>query len=250
MKPSTIVLAMLVLTGCAAPAAMDGGSDTHRPDTDGRDVTPPEGGFDAPMPMNDASGESTPPEDTLVDGESRTDTGAMDTAQRDAGFPDGSGRDSAPADTGDTGIADADLRDGTAADTGGGCPALSVTITRPTAGEAIETCTQSGMPVYYDFTATTTGAVTQVTFNWINPDGGVVPPPYVITSGPPFVARRQVGGVPPPGETETTLANAGGRNAIGGTWTVRADALDRCGRTATATTPFTLRLTSRMCPNP
>jgi hypothetical protein len=175
------------------------------------------------------------------------DVGPADAGPMDAGTMDSGIVDARPVDTGgtDTGPADTSVMDAGTSCSG----TLTVTITRPTAGMAIETCTLSGMPVYYDFTATTTGTnVRQVVFNWSNPDGGLVPPPFTITAGPPFVARRLVGGVAPPGMT--TLANAGGRNAIGGTWQVIAQASDACGRTATAMQPFTLQLTSRGCPNP
>lgn len=127
---------------------------------------------------------------------------------------------------------------------------LGVTVAAPTMGQVLETCTASGMPVYFDFTSTVTGGTgVTVVYNWRNPDGLLVAPPVPSTTAPSYTARRQVGGLMTAGGLPP-LAIAGGRNAIGGTWRVEVAATDTCGRTAMASQTFTLGLTSRGCPNP
>lgn len=119
---------------------------------------------------------------------------------------------------------------------------FTVTVTVPTAGQEIETCTRAGMPVYFEFVATAGGAHS-VEFAFRTPEGALAPPALPPDTTPPFSVRRQVGG---PMTDMVALATFGLR----GTWHVEVTARDTCGRTATARQPFTLVYTNRMCPNP
>src|SRR5207253_2438086 len=117
------------------------------------------------------------------------DTGGIDTGGADVFIPQDIpvvGDATRPTDTG--------IADVTTSTDGSSCTgSLTVTATAPASGGAIETCTRGGLQVFYDFTATTTGTgVSSVSFNWRNPDGNLVAPVLVDTSGPPFVAHRQV----------------------------------------------------------
>jgi len=213
----------LTSAGCGSPASTDGG-DALSTDAATIDAAPTDG------VSPDAVGADANPGDVSVGvdtGDAATDVVALDSPGLDTSPP----ADVPLGDTGCTGT-------------------FTATVTAPAAGAMIETCTVSGMGVYYNFTVATAGSpAAMVRFNWRNPDGLLVGAPVPIASGPPFVARRQVGGnmitgMPPP------LASAGGRNAIGGTWRVEAEATDTCGRTAMAMQSFTLILTMRSCPNP
>ena len=132
-------------------------------------------------------------------------------------------------------------------DTGCAGSAPVVSVTAPARDAMIETCTESGARVYYDFraTVTATGAVRQVTAQWRTPDGAIAPPPPPPLTAAPYVWRRQVGGmmvdVPP-------LAILGG--ALRGTWHFDVTATDACGRSTTVAQPFSLIFTTRRCPNP
>jgi hypothetical protein len=216
----TIALTALALAACGGRVETDSGVDAHADDVAQGDTN---------------SGSETGPGDGAAD----------DAAADDAASGGDGGGGTMDGGTGSDG-------GGTAPD-GASCPgSLSVAIAAPTAGQMLETCTQRGMAVYFDFAATASGTgVSDVTFNWRNPDGALVAPPFVIdapTAGR-YVARRQIGGVAAPGDPPP-LPIAGGRNAIGGTWQVIATATDACGRTATAMQSFSLKLTARNCPNP
>ncbi len=132
-------------------------------------------------------------------------------------------------------------------DTGCAGSAPVVSVTAPARDAMIETCTESGARVYYDFraTVTATGAVRQVTAQWRTPDGAIAPPPPPPLTAAPYVWRRQVGGMmvdmPP-------LAILGG--ALRGTWHFDVTATDACGRSTTVAQPFSLIFTTRRCPNP
>lgn len=157
-------------------------------------------------------------------------------------------RDAAPADAPlDAAPADAP-RDAAPADVStcsGAAPAVGVTA--PMASEAIETCTASGMPVFYAFTATVTSSASlrSVTAEWRTPRGDLAPPPPPPQTAAPFVFRRQVGGMM---VDVPSLAVLG--DALRGTWQFEVTAVDVCGRTTTTRQPFTLMFTSRRCPNP
>lgn len=214
----------------ASDASVDSATDRAASDAPASDVAT----GDAPN-ADVASPDVIAPMDVVaVDVVTPTDAG-VDVVRTDAATPpDVITVDVARVDTG--------VVDVPAADTG--CAgAFTVRVTAPTADQAIETCTVSGMPVYFNFTAVPSGPATSVEFAWRTPDGTLAPPPWPAVTAAPYVARRQVGGtmidVPP-------LAVLSRR----GTWQLEVVARDRCGRTAMATQPFTLIYTNRDCPNP
>lgn len=207
------------------------------------DVGSFEAGAEAAAPDAPAAPDGAVADASLADA---TMADAGDSARADAlGAPDTVALDAPP----DTLRAEAGPADAAPADAG--CPGtLAVSVGAPSSGQVLETCTRAGMAVYFDFTATVTGsAAAMVLYNWRNPDGLLVAPPFSETTGPSYAAHRQVGGPTAVG-APTALATAGGRNAIGGTWHVELLATDTCGRSATATMPFALGLTARSCPNP
>lgn len=120
---------------------------------------------------------------------------------------------------------------------------FTVRVTAPTAMQQIETCTVSGTPVYFTFSAEPSGPATSVEFAWRTPEGTLAPPPWPADTAAPFTARRQVGGMMidvPPLAVLSRRAN----------WTLEVTARDSCGRTATTTQPFSLIYTNHGCPNP
>jgi hypothetical protein len=119
-----------------------------------------------------------------------------------------------------------------------------VTVSAPTSGQDIETCSAAGLPVYFDFTASVTAsaAVRSVNARWITPDGLEAPPPASLSAAP-YAFRRQVGG---PSAGTPALSVFGVR----GGWRVEFTATDACGRSTTASQTFTLIYTPRRCPNP
>lgn len=120
---------------------------------------------------------------------------------------------------------------------------FTVRVTAPTAMQQIETCTVSGAPVYFTFSAEPSGPATSVEFAWRTPEGTLAPPPWPADTAAPFTARRQVGGMMidvPPLAVLSRRAN----------WTLEVTARDSCGRTATTTQPFSLIYTNHGCPNP
>ncbi len=159
---------------------------------------------------------------------------AMDVAPRDAPLSD-----LGPNDAG----ADA-ARDSAAVDVACAGPAPAVSVTSPTAAQAIETCSVSESPVYFDFVAavTASASVVSVGARWITPDGAEAPPPATRFAAP-YAFRRQVGG---PSSAVPPLSVFGLR----GTWRVEFTALDACGRRSTASQSFSLIYTPRRCPNP
>ena len=233
------VLTMLAMAGCGGPRTADGGGGDA---TDARTLETSNG--DGTV-MTDA----TPPPDGVVDHD--TPVVGMDTPIVDMDTPV-VGMDTPPGmDTPVVGMdsppSDAPRDTAPPIDVPSTCSGtLAVTITAPASGAVIETCVQAGNTErFYDFTATTTGgSVLSVTFQWYL-NGGEILPPFVITSGPSYVAHRAVGGMAGPGEPQP-LGRASG--AIGAGWMVRATARDACGRTATAMTQFALRYTARNCP--
>jgi hypothetical protein len=122
--------------------------------------------------------------------------------------------------------------------------APSVTVTAPTSGQEIETCTAAGLPVYFDFTASVTSSapVRSVGAHWFTPEGLEAPPPASLSAAP-YVFRRQVGG---PSSGTPPLSVFGVR----GGWRVEFTATDACGRSTTASQTFSLIYTTRRCPNP
>ena len=129
-------------------------------------------------------------------------------------------------------------------DTGAPCT-VAARVVSPAPNEVIETCTESGTPVYYAFTAEVTGDVARVDFAWRTPRGDLAPPPPPALTAAPFSMRRQVGGmmtdVPPLGVFP---------DALRGTWRFEVTVTDRCGRSAVTAQPFSLTFTTRRCPNP
>lgn len=169
-----------------------------------------------------------------------TDATTADVPRVDVGVVDAPRPDVATVDVPRTDAGAVDVV--TPPDTG--CAgAFTVRVTAPTAMQSIETCTVSGMPVFFTFTAEPSSAATSVEFAWRTPEGTLAPPAWPAITAAPFAARRQVGGmmvdVPP-------LAVLSRRT----NWTVEVTARDRCGRTAMTTQPFTLIYTNRGCPNP
>jgi len=193
------------------------------------------------------------------------DAGAMDVPRADSGALDvpvardvvdaGDSRTTIDAPTvSDVPPADV-LRDVPLADVPRDAPAADVssctgaapvvTVSAPTSGQEIETCSTSGVPVYFDFTASVTAsaAVRSVAARWINPDGLEAPPPASLSAAP-YVFRRQVGG---PSSSGTPALSVFG---IRGGWRLEFTATDACGRSTTASQPFSLIYTTRRCPNP
>lgn len=224
-------------------------ADVVAPDVAAPDVVAPtDAGADAPAvdvvaPM-DVIAADVPRVDVITPADA-----GVDVPRTDVVTPVDTGVDAprtdvvTPVDTGvdvprtDTGVVDVP-----AVDTG--CTgAFTVRVTAPTANQEIETCTVSGAPVYFNFTAEPSSPATSVEFAWRTPDGALAPPPWPAITAAPYVARRQVGGmmidVPP-------LAVLSRR----GTWQLEVVARDRCGRTAMTSQPFTLIYTNRDCPNP
>lgn len=215
--------------------------------------------------VTDAPATDSPVVDTLV-----VDTLVVDTPRVDAPAVDAPSVDAPPVDVPrvdapavdvpatdaprvDAPVVDAPLVDAPRADVApvdvvtppdSGCAgAFTVRVTAPTAMQQIETCTVSGAPVYFNFTAEPSGPATSVEFAWRTPEGTLAPPPWPADTAAPFTARRQVGGmmvdVPP-------LAVLSRRTD----WTLEVTARDSCGRTATTTQPFSLIYTNHGCPNP
>lgn len=119
-----------------------------------------------------------------------------------------------------------------------------LTVGAPTSGQEIETCTEGGLPVFFNFTASVTASspVRSVGARWLTPDGLEAPPPASLSAAP-YVFRRQVGG---PSAGAPALSVFG----IRGNWRVEFTAVDACGRSTTASQTFSLIFTSRRCPNP
>lgn len=182
-------------------------------------------------PATDATRDATMVSDTA----SGTDAvAATDAAPRDAPVSDLGPRD-----------AGAEVpRDSAMVDVACAGPAPSVSVTAPVAAQAIETCSASGSPVYFDFVAAVTASapVVSVAARWITPDGAEAPPPATRFAAP-YVFRRQVGG---PFADTPPLSVFGLR----GTWRVEFTALDVCGRRSVASQSFSLIYTPRRCPNP
>ncbi|MDO9020988.1 MAG: hypothetical protein Q8S73_09805 [Deltaproteobacteria bacterium] len=120
----------------------------------------------------------------------------------------------------------------------------SLTVSTPTPDQAIETCSESGQAVFFDFVAAVSSpvGVRSVSARWLTPDGLEAPPPTTLTAAP-YRFRRQVGG---PSAGAPALSVFG----IRGTWRVEYSAIDGCGRRAVTTQPFSLIFTTRRCPNP
>ena len=120
----------------------------------------------------------------------------------------------------------------------------SLTVTTPTADQAIETCTESGQAVFFDFVAAVSSpaGVRSVSARWLTPEGLEAPPLATLTAAP-YRFRRQVGG-------PSTGAPALSVFGLRGTWRVEYSAIDGCGRRAVTTQPFSLTFTTRRCPNP
>lgn len=133
----------------------------------------------------------------------------------------------------------------TAADASCAGSAPVITVASPTSGQVIETCSESEMPVYFDFVAAVSPAtpVVSVGARWITPDGPEAPPPATLSAGP-YSFRRQVGG--PTSSGAPALSVFG----IRGAWRVELTAVDACGRRTTVSQPFSLTFTTRRCPNP
>lgn len=232
-------------------------------------------GVDSATPILDASGEDQ--------GVLLRDVGALEVGTTDVGQPDARPSDASALDAGraDAPAADvpADARDATASDDGRalvdagtsdasvadvrtadvasdvprdapivdvGCtgPGPLVTVVAPTNGEAIETCSAAGAPVYFDFAAGVSGSapVLALSARWITPDNVEAPPPAMRPAAP-YVFRRQVGG---PSAGAPALSVFGLR----GVWRVEFTAVDSCGRRTTTSQSFSLVFTPRRCPNP
>lgn len=237
------------------PGSVDG-TATDRPTVDTS--------WDGASPV-DATADA--PQDALsLDAVSLADAGTRDALTIDLGVADAPrdsaaadlgtvdvGRDSAPGDLGvtdvprdvanDLGAADIP-HDGTVPDRPCTSAAPSVSVTAPASAEAIETCTTSGVPVYFDFVASVTAAVPVVSVDarWVTPDGAEAPPPATLHAAP-YVFRRQVGG---PSSGAPALSVFG----IRGDWRVEFSVLDACGRRASASRTFSLTYATRRCPNP
>lgn len=207
-------------------------SDTGAPLDAGRDLGPDlavDTRPDTAAPMDTAAPPDTAaPRDTAAPPDTATPpdtTPPSDTAVRDSGAPD-----TAPVDTGTGGCT-------------GGAPV--VTVTAPAASAVLETCSESGRAVFFEFTATASGGspIRAVQFNWRTPDGALAPPPPPPMTAPPYRFLRQLGGAM--GDM-VPLAVLGLR----GTWGFEVTATDSCGRTTRTSQPFTLIYTTRRCPNP
>jgi hypothetical protein len=221
-------------------------TDATAPDASvSTDATAPDASVSTDATAPDAS---VSPDATAPDASVSPDATAPDASvSPDATAPDASVSPDAVVRP-DAALVDRAVVDATTPpDTGCAGSAPVVSVTAPARDAMIETCTESGARVYYDFraTVTATGAVRQVTAQWRTPDGAIAPPPPPPLTAAPYVWRRQVGGmmvdVPP-------LAILGG--ALRGTWHFDVTATDACGRSTTVAQPFSLIFTTRRCPNP
>ncbi len=221
----------------------DAGEDARPPDVPPTDRPTDAAASDRPtvdVPALDVARDAPTTDatrDATVASDAASDTAAVsptDAAPRDAPAADLGPRD-AGADV---------LRDAAAVDVACAGPAPTVSVTAPVAAQAIETCSASESPVYFDFVAAVTASapVVSVVARWMTPDGAEAPPPATRFDAP-YVFRRQVGG---PFTGAPPLSVFGLR----GTWRVDFTALDACGRRSTASQSFSLIYTPRRCPNP
>lgn len=203
------------------------------------------------LPPTDASSTDVPRIDALVADAPRVDAPPVDGVGVDVTSSDAARTDAA------TPVVDAGLRDATADGGGADVPrdggasdapctgaAPTVTVTAPSAGQVIETCTASDSPVSFDFVAAVaaSASVASVDARWITPDGAEAPPPATLRAAP-YAFRRQVGG---PSSGVPALSVFG----IRGDWRVEFTAIDACGRRAVASQTFSLTYNPRRCPNP
>lgn len=228
----------------------DGGPDSGQPDvaTDGNatdttpDVATPDATPDAIVA--DVTSDTTPRDGSSPDVAADASVDSAPDVARDVAA-DSTPTD-APRDVASTDVAT------DAPPTDSGCPGAApvVTVTAPTADEMIETCTVSGVPLYYDFRAnvTTSASVRSVTAEWRLPSGSLAPPSPPPLSAPPYTWRRQVGGAMTAGGIPPLSILDG---AMRGTWHFEVTATDSCGRSTMVSQPFTLLYTMiRRCPNP
>lgn len=227
-----------------APVSSDAASPEDAADTGGRSdvaVAPPDSGIDAGDRGDARVGDDVPRSDAaLVD--APNDRPAVDAPPADAG----AAADAATTDAGPDASRDVPAAaDAPAADASCAGSAPAVAVSSPTNGQVIETCSESEMPVHFDFVATVSASarVVSVGARWITPDGAEAPPPATLTAAP-YSFRRQVGG------PSSSGAPALGVFGVRGGWRVEFSALDACGRRTTVSQPFSLTFTSRRCPNP
>lgn len=125
-----------------------------------------------------------------------------------------------------------------------GC-AVTARVVAPSADEVIETCSESGAAVFFDFRVEAAGAVARIAPRWRTPRGDLAPSPDLARAESPWIFRRQVGGA-----SSGFPALGVFPDALRGTWRFEAVVSDRCGGERVVSQTFQLTFTNRRCPNP
>lgn len=224
-----------VLTDAGAPGVDRPADDAGRPDVPAVDAVDADVAALDARPLDAPSAPDVPADRPALD--VPADRGALDVATDRAAVD-------APADRPAVDVGTDVPRDVPPPDAGCVGAGPSLTVTTPTPDQVIETCTESGQAVFFDFTVAVSSpaGVRSVSARWLTPEGLEAPPSATLPAAP-YRFRRQVGG-------PSTGAPALSVFGIRGTWRVEYSALDGCGRRAVTTQPFSLIFTSRRCPNP
>ncbi len=230
-----------VLTDAGAPGVDRPADDAGRPDVPAVDATVADVASLDARPLDVPSAVDVPADRPAVDVPSVVDVPADRPA---VDVPADRVTVDAPADRPAVDVGADVPRDVPPPDAGCVGAGPSLTVTTPTPDQVIETCTESGQAVFFDFVAAVSSpaGVRSVSARWLTPDGLEAPPPATLTAAP-YRFRRQVGG-------PSTGAPALSVFGLRGTWRVEYAAIDGCGRRAVITQPFSLVFTTRRCPNP